>query len=375
MSTKRLLSDLQCDEIRKKIKTDTITQLSKSYGVSRATINKICKKNPDENYNLSEFANVKNTVRKPLVELTIGNKLQVLSKLEKKSRSEVAKEYGVSITTIRNIYKNKDEILKKSDILKENSCDLSISRRFLDNKSNELDEKMYLWFLQQRSVGSIISGKLLQEKAKLINKLINGPENFKASNGWLHRFQERHHIHQVTVQGEKLSADESGSGEFIEKFNNFIAEEKIPLDQIYNADESGIYRKILPKKTLVGESEGSSAPGFKGSKERVSALFCANATGKKKVPLLVIGKAAKPRCFKNVIVKNLPAYYKGQKNAWMNKPIFTYWFKEIFIPFVKEAHPNTEGSPRNVILLLDNCSAHPPASELNTIDKTVQVRY
>ena len=37
--------------------------------------------------------------------------------------------------------------------------------------------------------------------------------------------------------------------------------------------------------------------------------------GSKKLPLLLIGKSANPRCFKNV--KNNPIEYLANKKAWM----------------------------------------------------------
>lgn len=50
------------------------------------------------------------------------------------------------------------------------------------------------------------------------------------------------------------------------------------------------------------------------SKERISVLVGANASGKEKLPLLVIGKHQKPRCFKN---NNIPLPYFFNIKAWM----------------------------------------------------------
>ena len=67
---------------------------------------------------------------------------------------------------------------------------------------------------------------------------------------------------------------------------------------IFNADETGLIWKCLPDKTL--HMKGETCSGGKKSKERITVLVCANMTGTEKLPLLVIGKFAKPRCFKNV---------------------------------------------------------------------------
>lgn len=48
-------------------------------------------------------------------------------------------------------------------------------------------------------------------------------------------------------------------------------------------------------------------------------LVGANMSGTEKLPLLVIGKSANPRCFKN---KKLPVAYMSNKKSWMTGKIF-----------------------------------------------------
>lgn len=75
----------------------------------------------------------------------------------------------------------------------------------------------------------------------------------------------------------------------------------------------------MPKKTLAPADE-QEAPGHKESKERVTIMTCANATGSHKIPLLLIGKSQRPRCLKGIT--HLPLLYKAQTNSWMNSKIF-----------------------------------------------------
>lgn len=49
-------------------------------------------------------------------------------------------------------------------------------------------------------------------------------------------------------------------------------------DQIFNADETGLNFKMLPKRSLASRDE-KSAPGHKMNKQRVTVLFCSNASG------------------------------------------------------------------------------------------------
>ena len=45
---------------------------------------------------------------------------------------------------------------------------------------------------------------------------------FTASDGWLWRFGQRHGIRQLTLQGEKLSADRPAAENFIASFEDII---------------------------------------------------------------------------------------------------------------------------------------------------------
>ena len=83
------------------------------------------------------------------------------------------------------------------------------------------------------------------------------------------------------------------------------------------------------------------------ARTRVTVLVGANADGSEKLPLLVIGKSKKPRCFKNV--NSLPVVYDASKKAWMNSTIFTSWLRQLDKRFARQQ--------RNVLLLLDNCPA------------------
>ena len=67
---------------------------------------------------------------------------------------------------------------------------------------------------------------------------------------------------------------------------------------VFNADKSGLFFKNLPSKTITMAGERCS--GGKKSNERVTILPIANWEGTEKETLIVIGKSAKPRCFKNV---------------------------------------------------------------------------
>lgn len=91
-----------------------------------------------------------------------------------------------------------------------------------------------------------------------------------------------------------MSGDKDTAEKFVAEFNNFVTAENLLPEQIFNGDESGLYWKCLPLKTLAFQKE-KNAPGHKSSKERLTIMTCSNVTGSKKLKLVVIGKAKKPR--------------------------------------------------------------------------------
>jgi hypothetical protein len=67
--------------------------------------------------------------------------------------------------------------------------------------------------------------------------------------------------------------------------------------------------------------------------------------------MIIIGKSANPRCFKNINRKSLAVEFYSNKTAWMNSKIFNEYLSLLNKQFVR--------GKRKVILSLDNFSGHP----------------
>ena len=124
------------------------------------------------------------------------------------------------------------------------------------------------------------------------------------------------------------------------------------LKDICNADEFGLFYKCVINKTYQLKSEKCS--GGKLSKIRITGMAAANAVGDK-IPMFVIGKSQKPRCFKNV--KFLPCRYRNQKKNWMDGALFEEWVR--IRPIASEG--------RSITLVIDNCPAHPHIENMKSI--------
>jgi hypothetical protein len=77
-------------------------------------------------------------------------------------------------------------------------------------------------------------------------------------------------------------------------------------------------------------------------------------SGTVKKKLLVIGKGAKPRCFKGLKMDSLPVEYYANKNVWMTSEIFKKWLMKWDVELQRKS--------RKVLLILDNCAAHSQCS-------------
>ncbi|CAH1967063.1 unnamed protein product [Acanthoscelides obtectus] len=267
--------------------------------------------------------------------------------------------YGVGKSTISDIKKQSSAILTSASKL---DCDAGCSKRkTMKRSANEcLDEALFTWFSQKRSSGQPINGPLVCEKALDFNKKLGGDPKFSASQGWLDKFKSRHGIRQLDIQGEKLSADSSSASGFVTRFSEILREDGYDLELVYNADESGLCWKSLPSKTPASKRE-VSAPGYKSSKDRVTVMVCANATGSHRIPMLFIGKSKNPRGFKNA---KIPLVYKNQSRAWMDRKIFVDWYDNTFIPEVKKFLEQVGKQSKPVLLVLDNAPSHPDAESL-----------
>ncbi|KAI6651320.1 Tigger transposable element-derived protein 6-like [Oopsacas minuta] len=128
-------------------------------------------------------------------------------------------------------------------------------------------------------------------------------------------------------------------------------------DDIYNADETGLYYRATPDGSLCYPYQQLS--GSKKAMDRVTILCCANMSSNDKVKLLVIGKSKKPRCFKDIDMDTLPISYRANKNVWMTSLLFEEWITRWDSALGKQS--------RKILLLVGNCTAHPALDKLKNI--------
>jgi len=289
------------------------------------------------------------------------------------TQAKVSREIGVPESTLRGWLKDEDKLRNfVADLDKEEGLQRKRVRLAADPA---LDKATFNWFAQN-STDVPLGGAHIMSQAKKFHQKMNGPEapTFNASTGWLKNFKKRHGILQKKKNGEVKSADYQGYQDFIPEFRDFITNGEYTDQQIYNADETALYYRIMPEKGLALKRDKNAACGHKPIRDRVTLLFTCNRAGSHKLKPLMIGKFKSPRCFHHLNMKTLPMCYNNSKNAWMTAAIFKDWFDQEFVPSVRK-NLRKHGLEEKAVLLLDNCPAHPPADTLKSKDGKIIVYY
>ncbi|XP_008189539.1 tigger transposable element-derived protein 4-like [Acyrthosiphon pisum] len=268
--------------------------------------------------------------------LTISEKKQLIEAVERgDKKTEVAKTFDIRLSTLSTILKDKNKIITAS----------SSGGRKRNSKGEHprLEECLVQWVRQCRGQNVPVSGLLLKEKAKSFAKELGIPF-FSASDGWLTNFKKRNGIVFKKMCGESSSVDDNVCSEWHRKLSTLL--KNYEPRNMFNTDETALFFKCLPDKTFTFKEE--KCHGRKHSKDRLTILLAVNMNGSEKLTLLLIGKAAKPRCFKGI--RSFPITYRSNKKAWMTTELFNEWLFSL--------NEDMKKQERKMLLFLDNCTVH-----------------
>lgn len=282
--------------------------------------------------------------------LTLKEKIAILDKIKSQPPTTTVRELatitGVSKDSVSRLKAN--ELKLREEWRSQERCPSQRKRRRA-GKDPEVDEALNLWFGNVIKRGVRVSGPMLKEKAVELARRM-GHDEFVATDGWLSRWKNRRDIKFKKAHGEKASANSVEAEKWsLTRIPALL--ERYALEDIYNADETGLYFRATPDGSLTYRHE--QIMGSKKAMDRVTVLCCCNATGSDKRKLLLIGKAMKPRCFKNINRDNLPVSYYANKNAWMTSALFSKWLDEWDAELQKAS--------RKILLLIDNATSHQTA--------------
>ena len=157
-------------------------------------------------------------------------------------------------------------------------------------------------------------------------------------------------MRSVSLHGERGSVNGAEIAHEVAKLREALCDYE-PC-KTCSVDETGLFFKLLPRRTYVTTHENkSSLRGTKVmmAKDRITAYMCINADGSCKLPMAIIGKPKKRQCFR--MGRSLVPYF-SQKNAWYDSVTFKLWFDEVFLPHVPK------WTSKRVALVMDNYGPH-----------------
>ncbi|RLN76852.1 hypothetical protein BBJ28_00001633 [Nothophytophthora sp. Chile5] len=281
------------------------------------------------------------------------------------SQGAAAEKFGVSRTAVTKMVKERAAITAQA--LMESS---SSSRKVLQyqHKLSIIEDMLYKWQMQIEldAPALKITGDLLQSKAMefrnkiladyssdLSDEVVLSLTDFKASNGWLHRYMQRRSVRslpklqaQAATAAAAANLDRTSGDQRIERIREQLLE--ISPSCIWNLDELALrHRTTSARLDSIVNLDARSL-------ERISVAMAVSAAGEK-LQLQVVGKDPNPPSLKDVDA--LTAYeiqYRDQCRAWHDS--------HAIVEFIQAM--NTEATTRNQLwyLVLDSCAAHVAAA-------------
>lgn len=148
-------------------------------------------------------------------------------------------------TTVSKILKKRDIFL----VIEENSI-YATFKRSRQVKVPQVNEALKIWVGQALSSHMFISDTILKEKAIFFAHNLGVPENtLTFSNGWITRFKKRNGLRRRKLHGESSSAPLETLPQERKKLQQILR--RYSLDDVYNADETGLFFRMTPNETLA----------------------------------------------------------------------------------------------------------------------------
>lgn len=201
--------------------------------------------------------------------LSVQQKLELLQKVKENNRNEICKTYGCFPSVLSRIIKEESKLRKLAAENKNTK-----RKRLRTGKHDNVDRAVATWFNEMRLKNASINGPMICEQAKKYAQMLD-VNDFEPSTGWLDRWKRRENINFHKTQGEINSADFGSATCWLrDVLPKLIV--GYSSENVYNADESGLFYRMLPNGTMAKCSERPK--GIKCDKSRLTLLFLCNMT-------------------------------------------------------------------------------------------------
>ncbi|KIJ49861.1 hypothetical protein M422DRAFT_135371, partial [Sphaerobolus stellatus SS14] len=196
------------------------------------------------------------------------------------------------------------------------------------------------------------------QKRLTFENLLDVPqEEHLEGDGWVQSFSRAYGIKEFRRHGEAASVDLTAVKQEQIRVAEIVA--TFALKDRFNFDETSLFPYAPPDRGLATQQMS----GKKTNKFRITLGVGCNADGSEKLPLLFIGKAVMPHCFKGKKPQSYGFDYHNNTKAWMTVVIFEQWLKKLDIRMRAEG--------RKILLLVDNFSGH----KISFKPKNIQLEF
>lgn len=275
--------------------------------------------------------------------IAVATKLEIIDQLPFVPSRQLAKQYGVSRSNVME-WKRKEPELRA---MRRSACRLPGAGAKIVGPElhQELTEKVLFERSEQRRVTRGMIALWANEMKAAMNLVISvcpsWIDRFLARGGFVLRKGTRKPVledYQIIERGAL----------FIAQVRDIITKHSVQPSNIYNLDETAVFFDHS-KSTTVHTRGSQDVPiqSFGFEKQRVTAVFCASATGEKKLPCAMVKS-------RSIAGQDLVAVDNGvvelrMGTSWMNAASFIQYIQHLFPEPL---------APNSTLLIFDSARCH-----------------
>uniref|UniRef100_A0A914QVY8 HTH CENPB-type domain-containing protein n=1 Tax=Panagrolaimus davidi TaxID=227884 RepID=A0A914QVY8_9BILA len=206
-------------------------------------------------------------------------------------------------------------------------------------KYESISETVFQEFLQWKQDFQVVHDRDIADSALAAADALD-MFDFEASEAWIRRWKKRHRVVSRKVNNfitNKTIANRDKLEDEIEKFRLKYSQYLIdlPLDQVYNSDQTGVQLEMISKRTL--DFQGvikvqARAQSSNSLTHSFTAQPVITASGKLLLPVFVImHEAHEPQCFNKDLAQFKYITAKSSTSGKSSKYLTSKWFEDVFV--------------------------------------------